>query len=291
MKTTGFTFVRNALLYDYPVVEAILSILPICDHFVVAVGNSTDGTLELIQSIKSDKITIVSTVWDDTLRTGGVVLAHETDKAYAHIPPDTTWAFYIQADEVIHQQYLPAIQQAMHAYADNIGVEGLLFKYLHFYGSYNFVADARRFYRQEVRIVRYTPQVFSYKDAQGFRKKPNQKLKVKAIDAYIYHYGWAKEPLKQLEKQRSSGRFWHNDHQLHQDFGQMTTYDYANSIERLRHFHGTHPDTMQHRVAAQAWAVNFDVSKQRFSFKNKILNYIEKTTGWRIGEYKNFKKI
>jgi hypothetical protein len=30
---------------DYPIVEAIKSILPICDDFVVAVGNSDDDTL------------------------------------------------------------------------------------------------------------------------------------------------------------------------------------------------------------------------------------------------------
>ena len=79
MKVTGFTFIRNAIKYDYPVVEAITSILPICDDFVVAVGNSDDGTLALIQSIHPTKIRIVETIWDDTKREGGKVLALETD--------------------------------------------------------------------------------------------------------------------------------------------------------------------------------------------------------------------
>ena len=41
MKVTGFTFIRNAVINDYPIAEAINSILPLCDEVVVALGNST----------------------------------------------------------------------------------------------------------------------------------------------------------------------------------------------------------------------------------------------------------
>ena len=105
MKVSGFTFIRNAILYDYPIVEAIRSILPLCDEVVVAVGKSGDKTLELIQSIGDPKIRIIESVWDDSLREGGRVLAVETDKAFAAIVPDSDWAFYIQGDEVIHEKY------------------------------------------------------------------------------------------------------------------------------------------------------------------------------------------
>jgi hypothetical protein len=98
MKVTGFTIIRNAIKYDYPVVEAILSILPICDEFVVAVGNSEDETLHLIKNIDSDKIKILETVWDDSLRKGGKVLAIETNKAFDAISKDSDWCFYIHSD-------------------------------------------------------------------------------------------------------------------------------------------------------------------------------------------------
>src|ERR1035437_662283 len=83
MKVSGFTFIRNATKFDYPVVEAIKSILPVCDDFVVAVGNSDDNTLDLIQGIDKQKIRIIETVWDDseTMKKGGKVFALETDKA------------------------------------------------------------------------------------------------------------------------------------------------------------------------------------------------------------------
>ena len=59
MKVSGFTFIRNAIKYDYPIVEAIQSILPLCDEVVVAVGNSEDDTLALIQNI-DPKITLLT---------------------------------------------------------------------------------------------------------------------------------------------------------------------------------------------------------------------------------------
>src|SRR3954467_2993440 len=81
MKVSGFTFIRNAVKNDYPIVEAITSILPLCDEFIVMAGNSDDGTRELIEAIGSPKIKIIDSVWDDSLKEGGRVFAAETDKA------------------------------------------------------------------------------------------------------------------------------------------------------------------------------------------------------------------
>ncbi|MBP7075433.1 MAG: hypothetical protein KBB11_00145, partial [Bacteroidales bacterium] len=119
MKVTGFSFIRNALKYDYPVTEAILSVLPLCDDFVVAVGKSEDGTRNLIDSVNPTKIKVIDTIWDDTLREGGRVLAVETDKAFQAIPCDSDWCFYIQGDEVVHEKYLNTIREAMLRYKDD----------------------------------------------------------------------------------------------------------------------------------------------------------------------------
>ena len=102
MKISGFTIVRNAVKLDYPIVEAITSILPLCDEFVVAVGKSEDSTLELIKQIPSGKIRIIETVWDDSLREGGRTFALETDKALQETSADSDWCFYIHADELLN---------------------------------------------------------------------------------------------------------------------------------------------------------------------------------------------
>lgn len=289
MKVAGFTFIRNAIKYDYPIFEAITSILPICDEFIVALGSSEDETEQLILSIGSPKIKIIHTVWDESLREGGKVLAVETDKAMDAISNDVDWCFYIQGDEVVHEQYLPVIQAAMQKHAANPSVEGLLFKYEHFFGSYEYVGDAPSWYRREIRVVRKDPKIRSYKDAQGFRKD-GRKLFVKQIDAYIYHYGWVKNPYYQVEKAKSFSKYWHSDQWIESKIPEIEMFDYS-EVDSLKAFTGTHPQVMLPRINRQNWKFIFDLKKKKLSFKNKFKSVVEKYTGWRIGEYKNYKKI
>lgn len=288
MKVSGFTFIRNAVLYDYPIVESIQSILPLCDEVVVAVGKSEDATLKLIQDIPSEKIRIIETEWDLSLREGGRVLAEETNKALAEIAKDSDWCFYIQGDEVVHEKYHATIKTAMEKYKEEDKVEGLLFKYLHFYGSYDFVGDSRKWYRREIRVIKNNPKFQSYKDAQGFRNN-GQKLHVKEIDAYIYHYGWVKPPEMQAAKIKNFLSLWHSDDYVakNQPQGQ---FDYS-QIDSLKLFQGTHPEVMKNRIEKLNWSFDFDPTQKNFGFKNWLLYHLENWTGIRVGEYRNYRKI
>ena len=290
MKVAGFTFVRNAIKYGYPVTEAIQSILPLCDVFIVAVGDSEDNTLELIKSIDSDKIKIIETIWDDNLREGGRVLAAETDKAYAAIPDDIDWAFYIQGDEILHEQYYPIIRESIKKYNVDASVEGLLFKYRHFYGSYNYVADSYRWYRREIRLFKHNKEVFSYKDAQGFRKKPNEKLRVKLIDAYVHHYGWVREPETMQRKRVGFSKLYHDDQWIEKNIGNAHSFDYS-GVDSLKKYEGTHPKTMIPLIEQKNWEFDYDLSYNSYSFKDRFKRFAEKVTGRRVGEYRNYKLI
>ena len=291
MKVAGFTFIRNAVQFDYPIVEAITSVLPLCDEFVVAVGRSDDDTLTLIEGISSDKIRIIHTVWDDTARAGGRVLALETDKALAAVSPDADWAFYIQGDEVLHEQDIPTVRDAMKTYLTDANVDGLLFKYRHFFGSYSYIGDSRRWYRREIRVFRHTGNVVSYKDAQGFRTRDGQKLAVKLIDAHIYHYGWVKHPDLQKKRLGFANYFWHTSAEdIAKAKAAQADFDYS-EIDSLAHFTGTHPAVMQPRVDRLNWLFTFDTSQKRYSPRVRLLTFIEKLTGWRIGEYRNYKLV
>ena len=289
MKVSGFTFIRNAITYDYPIVEAIRSILPLCDEVVVAVGNSEDATLQLIQSI-DPKVRIIETVWDDTVREGGRTLALETDKAYAAISKDSDWAFYIQGDEVLHEQYYPVIQAAMVNYKDNPSIDGLLFNYLHFYGSYDYVGSSISWYPDEIRIIRVRKDIFSYRDAQGFRKQPNDKLNVKRIDAWMYHYGWVKPPEKMQLKQASFHKMWHDDEWVNEHVEQVAEFDYFKNIAALKLFDGSHPAVMLPRIEQKNWSFNYDISFNREKKKDKLKRIIKRVFGWDI-RYKNFRIV
>jgi len=287
MYISGFTFVRNAIQFDYPIVEAITSILPLCDEVVVAVGKSEDDTLGLIQSIDSPKIRIIKTVWDDSLREGGRVLAEETNKAFDAISPEADWAFYIQGDEVIHEKYHEVIRNAMHFYGDKSEIQGLLFKYLHFYGSYDYIGISRRWYSQEIRIIRNDKSIRSYRDAQGFRRD-NNKLQVARIPAYVYHYGWVKHPSLQQAKQRNFHKMWHDDQWMAEKIPDVSEFDYSN-IDLLKKFEGTHPQLMQKRITAMNWKFDFDPTKAQWTVKSRLLFWWEKLTGRRPFAYRNYK--
>jgi hypothetical protein len=291
MKIAGFTFIRNAVKNDYPVVEAITSILPICDEFVVALGNCDDGTEQLILGINSPKIKIIHSVWDESLREGGSVFAVETDKAFNAISPDADWAFYIQGDECVHEKYLPIIKKAMEDNLSDAEVEGLLFKYCHFYGSYDYYGHSRRWYRREIRVLRNNKAIHSYRDAQGFRWG-DRKIKVKLIDAYIYHYGWVKPPKGLENKLRNFNQFYHDDTWLEENLPQTFEFSYHNA-DRLLPFTGTHPAVMQPRIAATNWKLNIDLDKlkKQMTFRRKVLQKIEDLTGWRVSEYRNYKIV
>ena len=289
MKVSGFTFVRNAIKYDYPIVEAIHSILPLCDEVVVCVGNSDDGTLALVESISSNKIKIVHSVWDDTLRESGQVLAVETNKAFDVIAADSDWAFYIQGDEVMHEKYLPAVKQAMEQYKDDKRVEGLLFNYEHFYGSYDYVGTSRRWYRHEIRVIRNDKTIRSYRDAQGFRKN-GRKLNVKPVDAYIYHYGWVKQPAFMQAKMKNFHSLYHDEQWLDRNIPKTVEFDYS-QIDGLKYFIDTHPAVMQPRIDRMNWTFEADPMHKKMKFKHRISHYIEGLTGKRLFEYKNYRLI
>ena len=67
--------VRNAIKYRHPVAESLRSLAPLVDQVVVAVGKGDEGTLELVRSLDGPDLRTIETVWDESLRVGGRVLA------------------------------------------------------------------------------------------------------------------------------------------------------------------------------------------------------------------------
>ncbi len=286
---SAFTFAKNAVRYDYPLEEAIRSVLPICDECVVAVGDSDDGTLELVETIADNKIRIIRTTWDESLREGGQVLADETNKAFDAINPSADWAIYIQADECLHEAEYPNIRAAMEKHLKDQEVEGLLFDYLHFYGSYDYVGNSPKWYRREIRIIRNDKSIRSYKDAQGFRKE-GRKLQVAPAHAHVHHYGWVKHPKLQKVKNSEYQRYWHNDQWLDKHIPEGEDFDYG-EIDSLKRFQGAHPQVFQDRMERMNWTFEHDISVSRLKVKDRFKLLALRLFGFIPGEYKNYKLI
>jgi hypothetical protein len=288
VKIVGFTIIKNAVSNDYPIVEAITSILPVVDEMVVLIGDCTDDTQGLILSINSPKIKIHHSVWNAALRKGGEALADETNKAFALVDPKADWAFYIQGDEVVHEKYHASILEACHKHVKNKKVQGLLFNYLHFYGTYDYVGDSRTWYDHEVRIIRNDKNIKAYRDAQGFRMG-NTKLLVKKANAFIYHYGWVKTPAQMMKKIKNVSVLWNNDQQIANTL-QADDFDFSD-FDSLQIFKDTHPAVMQERIKKQNLKVDIDINRKKFSFKDRVLYWFEKKTGIRPFDFKNYKLL
>jgi len=288
MIVAGFTFIRNAIKYDYPIVEAIKSILPLCDYVVVAIGDSDDRTEELITGLNEKKIRIIHTVWDESVPNGGV-LAVETNKAFDAIGNDADWCFYIQGDEVFNSEQTNIVRASMLKYKDNAQTQGLLFHYRHFYGSYDYIGTARGWYRHEIRIIKNDKKIRSYRDAQGFRIE-GKKLRVRLVDAYIHHYGWVRNPEAQQRKQLNFNKYWRTDEWISENVPDVESFDYS-QVDGLSLYIGNHPEVIQPRIQKLNWKFTFDPTRQSPFLRKRILMWIEQKTGWRIGEYRNFKKI
>jgi hypothetical protein len=290
MFISGFTIIRNAVINDYPIKEAILSILPIVDEMIVLIGDSQDETESLIKSIDSPKIKIHHSVWDTSQRKGGYILATETNKAMQYVSKESTWLCYIQGDEVLPEKYHAEVLNKTKLYKHDEKVEGLLFKYLHFYGTYDYVGDSRKWYKHEVRIIKNNPEITSYRDAQGFRKN-NQKISVKPIEAFIHHYGWVKSPEAYKVKVSNVGQFWDNKQAPENVVTESNSIFNFDDFDSLKKFDEPHPGVMHERIKNKNWNLTFDVSKKKFSLKDKCLYWFEKKTGIRLFEFRNFKVI
>lgn len=297
MKISGFTIIRNGIKLDYPFIEAIKSGLPICDEFIVVVGQSDDDTREAVEAIGDPKIKIIDTVWDEKLRVGGKILAQQTNIGIDAITGD--WGLYLQADEVLHQDELDEIVEAAQKHKDAPNVDGLLFPYRHFWG-YQHVVTSRTAYRREIRMIKNNKSIRSYRDAQGFRKYPSHsaydeghkgtKLRVKLLEgSYIYAYTHVREPEKELEKQKHVAQYWHDDDEVKRRFQNQNQWDYSkiDVVEPFPLEH--HPAVMQERAGNADWS--FQYKKAHFTFKGRLLHWIEKFTGWRVGEYRNYKLV
>jgi len=282
---SGFTVIRNARLMGYPIVESISSILPIVDEFVVGVGQSDDDTRALVASIDSPKVTIFDSFWEPS-DTSGLILSEKTNEALGRCRGD--WCFYLQGDEVVHEQDHVAIARSFERYRQDDRVEGLLFDYVHFYGAYDVVATARNWYRREVRAIKKQLGVRSFGGAQGFRAD-GRRPRVRPSGGTIYHYGWAKPPRLMGAKNKYMNRWWHGDRYDHA----FDNYAYKHGYG-LKPFRGSHPAVMQALIAAQDWTFSPAPRLGDWTakdYKNWLSDLAERVTGRRFGERRNYELL
>ncbi len=245
---SGFSIVRNAIIYGYPVAESLRSLAPMVDELVVAVGAGEDDTPGLVRSLGIPHLRIVETVWDESLRRGGQVLAQQTNIALAECRHP--WAVYLQADEVLHEQDGPALRAALTRVYDDPAVDALRFRFLHFEGTYGYVNYLR--YRTQCRAVRTGGGVISVGDAAGFGRADGGRLRVRDSGATVYHYGWARAPEVLRRKTLAFERLWLDDATVEARWQGVAAEDLGD-VDLAFRYRGTHPAVMADLIGSRSW--------------------------------------
>lgn len=242
---SGFTFLRNGVKLGFPFDASVRSLLPLVDEFVIAVGRGEDDTRERLVAIGDPKIRLIDTLWNERMEERGFVYAQQ--KMIAQYACTGDWAFYLEGDEVLHEDEIAAIRASVDRHHTNRAVEALVFDYLHFYGSPQWLAVSPAWYRRECRLIRNTIRSYA-PDGQFWvvmdRHRRGRHPQAALAHAHIYHYGHVRRTEYMQAKLDQVSKYWsHGAPQVR--YGQI-------DAQSLKPYTGTHPQLMHAWLAAEA---------------------------------------
>ena len=238
MKVSAFTFIKNGQLLGYPFLQSIESVLPIVDEFIINVGESEDETLSLIKSISNPKVRIINSKWNNSMQDRGFVYGQQKMIAQYNCTGD--WAFYIEGDEVYHENELDQIKESMRVNLNDLTVEALVFDFYHFYGNSNSYIDSPGWYRNEARIIRNSIRTYAPDGLFWLVLDSNKKgryPRAKHTGVHCYHYGWVRSQEQMNLKSKKVKKYWGESHKKI-DYSQMDQ-------TIIKEFKGTHPEVIR----------------------------------------------
>ena len=295
MKVSGFSFIRDGVRLGYPFEESIRSALPVCDEFVVAVGRCEDGTLERLRAMQEPKLRIVETTWNEACRSHGFVYGQQ--KMIAQFNCTGDWAFYLEGDEVLHEDDLDHLRAAMQLYLEDLEVEVLAFDYFHFYGDTRHLHISSQAYRKAARVIRNSIRSIApdglywavIKDRTwhgGRNKRRTRYPRAAALNIPIYHYGNARHERYVQAKAAAGNQYWTEKQAFSSSYADIDS-------QQLGPFTGTHPALMSDWLAKHA-NDNFSPDPQhtltRRERKHRRLAKLEQRFGWDLSK-RHFKVI
>lgn len=285
-RISGFTFIRNGVNLGFPFEASIRSLLPLVDEFVIAVGKGQDDSLERVRKLNDPKIKIIETVWNERMAERGFVYAQQ--KMIAQFACTGDWAFYLEGDELVHEDELAAIRASVDRHHPNPAVEALVFDYLHFYGAPDWIATSPAWYRRECRLIRNTIRSYA-PDGQFWvvmdRHKRGRTLQAALANAHIYHYGHVRKLHYMQEKLEQTTKYW-DKAPPQVDYRQIDT-------QAVQRFTGTHPALIQDWLATEAesaFAPDPDHVLTTREKKHRWAMKLERLFGWDLS-HKHYRLV
>ncbi len=282
---SGFSILRNGVIMNYPFLESLRSALPLCDEFILSLGDCTDDTEARLTTLENEfpgKIRVVRTSWKTENQTGGSQLKIQTDNALAQC--HGRWCLYLQADEVLHEADHLKIRTAIVEADGRDEVEGIVFNYLHFYGNYDYVIHGRSWYRKEVRIIRNRRNIQAFRDAQGFRIE-GRRLRAIQSGARVFHYGHVHSVESSLARREQMAAWWGENANLSDP--RLRFFNHVG----LTKFRQSHPLVMADRLGNNLQCVDPALRPRVWTlreFRDRMTLLWESIVPYRIGEFRNY---
>jgi len=279
MTISAFTFIKNGEILGYPFIQSIKSVLSIVDEFIINVGDSEDNTLQLIQNIQSDKIRIINSKWNDKMKDRGYVYGQQ--KMIAQFNCTGDWAFYLEGDEVVHEDDLDKIKESCQKYINDDNVEAITFDYYHFYGNSNSYLDSPAWYRREARIIKNS--IRSYAPDGLFwlvldKNKIGRYPKAIHSNAKIYHYGWVRSEEEMNLKSKKVQQYWNKKHK-NIDYKEIDQYI-------IKEFKESHPEIIKDWLPKEKgiFQANPNYKLTKKEKKHRIMIKLEKWFGLELSK-------
>jgi len=286
VRVSGFTFLRNGELLGYPFVQSIQSILPIVDEFVVALGPCEDRTREMLLAMEEPKLRIIDTTWNQKIRNDYSIRGfnYGQQKSIALFNCTGDWAFYLEGDEVVHEDDLPVIRANMERYIDDERVESLVFDYHHFYGNIHTQAWSPRWYRRAPRIIKTTLPVWAPKGLFFIvldDQKKGRYPRAAHSGARIFHYGYVRTEKQYQAKSEKTELYWRKDKAVSEN--KKIKYDQIDPYT-LQKFTGSHPAAIHgvFPIAPDKFPADPDYKISRREVRHRITLRLEKLFGFEL---------
>jgi hypothetical protein len=233
MTIKGLTKIKNGVSLYLPFKESIMSLLQICDEFIVLLDEqTTDNTRTELEALQSDKIRIID--FDEGVEKFGIDFG------------DSDWIFCLMPDEVVHERYLSVIMSACDQEMES-GIDTLRMEIVNFWGDYDHYQDGYGWRHSTRKIFRNKEGVFW--KIMEYEAGKKSAARQKEIAARINKYTWVKPPelmQKTIIENPQIREF--GDYLLAKE----KNFDYG-SLEFLALYTDTHPRVMYPRISKMDW--------------------------------------
>ncbi len=218
MSLSCIMIIKNGIKNGYTFLESIRSIVDVADEFLISDGYSDDGTYDYLEeaSKKFTNIRLYRDHWDVSKH--GEAIAIMTNKLKARAKCD--WVYNIQADEVIHESFLPDLSNLTSQKSNKYGSFAL--KFLHFVGDFCHV-ETKTGYGVAVRLVPNIDGNFVADDGWTFRGETDPVGLINKPP--LFHFGWVYAKNNIFKRKNQAEKIYTEQESYQND------YKFCNEIE------------------------------------------------------------